>query len=286
MTPFIYLEPMDLSAAVSLLVQHGQRAKVMAGGQSLILALKDRSLRPSFIVSLSRVPELRGIQYTPTGELEIGAAATYAEVGAAPMRGWHARISEVCLDLADRSVRNMGTLGGAVCQADPRFDIPTLLVGLDALLTIVGPLGRKNISASGFFLSAGRTRLDISEILTKLTIPAIANYSDIAFEKFRHRVFDAALVSVCCAVRLKPGNVVDAVRIAVGTVDRNPQLADRSAQLLLGKPMTTPVIAQIANETANEILPPDSLTAPLRSYQFELTRSLVKRAFSRMATET
>jgi aerobic carbon-monoxide dehydrogenase medium subunit len=280
MRPFSYLEPEGLPAAIALLAEHGEHAKVLAGGQSLNLALKDRSARPRFLISLAHIRELRGVQYTGHGQLEIGAATTYAAVGAASLRGWHSEISSVCLGLADRSVRNLGTLGGAVCQSDPRFDIPTLLVGLDATLITASPAGSRNIPAAEFFAPNGGTCLGPSEILTTLRFPAISSFTAVAFEKFRYRVFDAAIVNILCAIRQGAQGLVETARIAVGAVHKAPVLAMQAAGFISNQPLTTRVIEVAAQRAADEILPESAVKTRLHAYQRELITTLIKLAFA------
>jgi carbon-monoxide dehydrogenase medium subunit len=275
--PFTFLAPRALDEAVALLDEHGPDARVIAGGQSLLLALKDRLDRPSVLVSLGGVTDLRSWHYTDTGELEIGAATTYATLARADLRGWHAEIAAVAGNLADRPVRNMGTIGGALCQAEPRFDMPALAVALGAEVETVSAAGVVRRPADELFRPAGGTVLGPGEILTRIRIPAPETYSAAAFEKFRYRVFDAALVSAACVLRLD-GDRVSGARLVVGAVRPTPVLVSGVG---VGGAPTGADIEEIARAVADEVLPAAEATSRLQRYQRELIGVLTARAVTR-----
>lgn len=141
MRPFTYLTPGDAAEAVQLLDAHAPDARVIAGGQNLLLGMKDRTDSPAVLVSLGGVPELRGVRTAESGELVIGAATTYATLARTSFEGWHSEIAAVCGNLADRPVRTMGTIGGSACSADPRYDVPALVTGVDGTLEILSVEG-------------------------------------------------------------------------------------------------------------------------------------------------
>jgi carbon-monoxide dehydrogenase medium subunit len=259
--PFTFLAPRGLDEAVAMLGEHGPDARVIAGGQSLLLAMKERLARPSALVSVAGVAGLRDWTYSESGQLDIGAATTYAELAEAALRGWHAEIAAVAGNLADRPVRTMGTLGGALCQADPRFDMPALAVGVGAEVDTVSADGVRTRSADELFRPEGGTVLGPGEILTRVRYPAADAYRAVAFEKFRYRQFDAALVSVVCAVR--PDG---SLRLAVGAVRPRPVL----------------VSATDPAGIADEVLPAAEATTRLRAYQRELIAVLARRAIDRV----
>ncbi|KWW97680.1 hypothetical protein TH66_19345 [Carbonactinospora thermoautotrophica] len=280
MKPFTFLVPQALDEAVALLDRHGPDARIIAGGQSLLLAMKERAATPSFLVSLAGVPDVRDWQHTESGELEIGAATTYATLAAASFRGWHAEISAVAGNLADRPVRTMGTIGGALCQADPRFDMPVLAVGLDAAVDVVSTEGGRTLTAAELFAPAGGTTLRPGDILTTVRFPSTGAFSGVAFEKFRQRVFDAALVSAVCALRLDDEGRVTRARLAVGAVAPAPVLA-ASAEHMVGRTLTESDVRDIGQVVTDEVLPESAATSSFRRYQRELVTVLVRRAITR-----
>lgn len=284
MKPFSFHSPTGLGEAVDLLDRFGPGAQVIAGGQTLLLALKDRSTTPSALVSLAGIAELRGLRHTASGALEIGAATSYATLAAARLPGWHAEVARVAGDLADRPVRTMGTIGGALCAAEPRFDMVTLAVGVDAELDLTGPGGARTVTAAAFLDPAGGTARAPGEILTTVRLPPPGRFAGVAFEKYRHRVFDAALVSAVCALAPR-----GPARLTVGAVHPAPALATAAAAGL-GTGTPSEIDAMIAamaagRAAADEVLPAASATSPHRRYQRELIGVLVGRAVARAARQ-
>jgi len=256
---FTYLTPGSAEEAVGLLGQHGPQAQVIAGGQSLLLAMKTRTARPSALVSLAGVDDLAGVRLAASGELVVGATTTYAALSRAPLTGWHTEIAAVAGNLADRPVRTMGTIGGALCDAGPRYDMLTLVTGTGARLEVLGPSGVRTLSPGEFFAPGGGTTLAADEILAAIRFPAADAFTRVVFAKFRQRTFDAALASVLCAAR--PGN--GGVQITVGAV----------------RPV--PVVATAADPeaVAAEVL--DAAGGPpLVQYQRELVRTLTAQTLS------
>jgi carbon-monoxide dehydrogenase medium subunit len=273
-TPFAYLEPDRLQDALAMLRQYGAEAKVLAGGQALLLALKNRTVRPGRLLSLARIADLRGWKYDVQGCLQVGATTTYSMIETASLDGWHKEIASVAGNLADRAVRNMGT-------AEQRYDIPTLLVGVDAHLTAACASGERVLPASEFFDRNGGTRLSSGEILTRITFAPSPAYSSVAFEKFRFRVFDAAIVSVVCALTLDSDGRVASARLVVGAVERSPVLALQAAQELIGLRPGWELPPEFAERTAQEVLPAASAATRYRRYQAELIKTLTVQAVRR-----
>ena len=272
MKPFAYLTPSTPAEAVGLLGQHGPQAQVIAGGQSLLLAMKTRTARPAVLVSLAGVADLSGARLAESGELVVGATTTYAALTRTPFSGWHARIAAMAGNLADRPVRTMGTIGGALCAADPRYDMLPLISGAGARLEVLAPSGVRTLAPEEFFVSGGGTSLGPDEILAAIRFPSAATFSGFVFEKFRQRTFDAALASVLCAVRTEGGRLTG-IRIAVGAVCPVPVLASEVAAELNGSLAAEVDPAAAAAQIAANVLGDDGGT-PLVQYQRELVRAL------------
>jgi aerobic carbon-monoxide dehydrogenase medium subunit len=277
---FTYLTPSGPAEAVGLLREHGPDARVIAGGQSLLLAMKERSARPPVLVSLAGVRELSGIR-TEGDELVVGATTTYAQLSRAVLPGWHAEIAAIAGNLADRPVRTMGTIGGALCAADPRFDMLTLVAGAGAGLEVLSPEGVRTVDAAGFL--AGDGRLEAGEILTAVRFPGVAAYDAVAFEKFRQRTFDAALASVLCAVRTESDGRLADLRITVGAATPVPVLATRTSAALIGGPASDVDVENVARRVVEESLG-DRGDAPPVQYSRELVSALTRRALTRALT--
>jgi carbon-monoxide dehydrogenase medium subunit len=270
MRPFTWLAPDTTQEAVALLREHGPGARVIAGGQSLLLAMKERTVGPSHLVSLGAITGLAGVTADPDGALVVGAATTYAALTRAALPGWHGVLSDVAGDLADRPVRNRGTIGGALCAADPRFDVPAFAVGVDAVLRISGPADDRTVPAAEFLRGNGLTALGQDEILTAVVLPPLPTWDAVVFEKFRHRVFDAAIVSATCALRHGPDGSPVAIRVTVAGVSATPTVLVVDAASA----------GRAAGDVAAETVLPDAADEPTR-YRRELVRTLVRRAVDR-----
>jgi aerobic carbon-monoxide dehydrogenase medium subunit len=279
---FTYLTPRGSTEAVGLLREHGADARVMAGGQSLLLTMKDRSSRPSVVISLAGVPELSGIR-NDGDELVVGATTTYAQLSRADLPGWQAEIAAIAGNLADRPVRTMGTIGGALCAADPRFDMLTLVTGVDARLEVLTADGARVLEPASFFAPDGGTRLDPGGILVAVRFPAVSAFDGVAFEKFRQRTFDAALASVLCAVRIGPDGSLADLRITVGAVAPIPLVAGATAAAALGGSAQELDVVSVARDVVEETLSARGGSAAVE-YSRELVLALTRRALTRALT--
>lgn len=277
MRPFTWLAPDTTADALALLHEHAPGARVIAGGQSLLLAMKDRTAGPSHLVSLGGIADLAGVANAEDGSLVVGAATTYATLARTALPGWHSVLAEVAGDLADRPVRNRGTIGGALCTADPRYDMPALVVGMGAALRISGAAGDRTVPAEEFLRGPGQTALGPDEILTAIVLPPLSSWDAVVFEKFRHRVFDAAIVSVTCALRRSGDGTSPAARITVGGATPVPVTAPGAARLLA----EGSAVDHLGDATADEVLPVLGADEAGR-YRHELARTLVLRAAARL----
>lgn len=277
MRPFTFLTPTDVVEATRLLEQHGPEAAAIAGGQSLLLAMKERQLRPAYLVSLSGIGRLSGVSEGADGELVVGATTTYAALAGTELAGWHAEIAAMAGNLADRPVRTMATIGGALCQAEPRFDMLTLVVGTDARLDVVGPSGVRTISPTEFFDPAGGTRLAYGEILASIRFPRRDVYSRMVFRKFRPRNIDQAVASVLVTVRRDAGGELAGVGLTVGATTPVPVVVQDSISGLVGAAAKRADLDRIAADVAHEVLGAAG-GAPLVRYQRELVKTLTREA--------
>ena len=282
MTPFTFHRPSTLQDAVSLLAESGRQTKILSGGQTLLLALKERLARPERVISIASLPALKGVAVAATGALEIGAATTYATLSKASLEGWHGEIAAVASNLADRSVRSLGTIGGALCDANPRYDMPTLMIAADASFTVASAAGERVIAAREFFDPAGGTVLTPSDLLVAITVPPLSALDGLAFEKFRHRVFDAAILTVGCAMKCGQAGTIENARIVVGNIAKAPSLASDALGLLFGQRPDMVNVKDVARAVSSELMAEDSLTTRERQFQAELIISLTARALTRL----
>lgn len=277
MKPFAYLRPTSVADAAAALADNDGGARVIAGGQSLLLALKDRLERPSVLVSLQDVPEVRGVEYHEDGTLTVGAATTYWQLQSAALPEEHAWLSTVVGDVADMPVRRMGTVGGAVCQADPVFDFPVAAVVADAELELTSTRGDRRVAAAEFFEAPFRTARQPHELLTRVHFPAVDAAVRSSFVKHRLRRFDPAIVAVACLLRLD-GGVVESARIACGAVGPVPVRLTDAEEVVTGRELTDDVARAAGDAAAASIELGDSNRMFRQSYKRDVLPVIVARA--------
>jgi carbon-monoxide dehydrogenase medium subunit len=277
--PFTFVRAESVSDAVAALRDHGDGARVLAGGQSLLLAMKDRLRTPRVLVSVGRVAELRGVRGA-NGTVEIGAATTYAELERAELAGAAALLPRVAADVADAPVRRMGTIGGALCQADPQFDVPVAAVALGAEVELASARGRRTLPVADFLRGRLVTACAPDELLTRIRVPTGGARTGGAFEKFTLRRFEAAIASVACIVRVDDAGSVVEARIACGGIADAPLRLPASERAVVGARIGERRATE-AGRLAADVAP--TFANPLWSaaYRRRLLGTLVGRALVR-----
>jgi carbon-monoxide dehydrogenase medium subunit len=222
MIPFTYLEPPNLDETLALLAQHGDEAKVIAGGTGLVNLMKQRLVRPAFVIGLRALKPLGGI--TENGGLRIGALVTLGTLEtSAPVRRKTPLLAEACNHVATVRVRSMATLGGAMAHADPNLDTPPALIALDGQIVVRSQRGARTISADRFFTGYYQTVLEPDEIVTEILIPEQPAGSGTAFLKFLPATQDDyATVSVAARIALDGNGAVAEARVALGAAAMVP----------------------------------------------------------------
>ena len=236
MIPFTYLEPSSLDETLALLAQHGDEAKLIAGGTGLVNLMKQRLVRPGFVIGLRALKPLAGIaeEWRPQDR-----RARHAAVAREPPRpsGAHAPLlAEACRHVATVRVRSMATLGGAVAHADPNLDTPPALIALDAQIVARSPRGQRKIPVDQFFTGYFETVLEPDEIVTEILLPAQPAGSGTAFLKFLPATQDDyATVSVAARVALGADGAIADARVALGAAATVPVRATAVEAALVGQ---------------------------------------------------
>ena len=273
---FDYRSPASLEEALDVLREHGDEAKVMAGGQSLIPLLKLRFAAPAVVVDIGRVPGLAGI--ANGGDLRIGALTRHVDVERdAGLDAHWPLLREAAPLIADPLVRNRGTVGGSLCHADPAGDWGSVMLALDARLVATSPAGERVIAASDFFEGPFTTTLRPDEVLTEVRIPAgtPGGRSGGAYLKLERKVGDFATVGVAVQVWLD-GDQVERAGIgltAVGPTNLKATAAERS---LAGRALTDDAIAEAARLAADAADPRDDIRGSA-AYKKDVVRVFVQR---------
>ncbi|MEN9936735.1 MAG: hypothetical protein RLZZ387_3314 [Chloroflexota bacterium] len=210
---FQYHAPSTVAEVISLLQQNDE-AKILAGGHSLLPALKLRLSQPAALIDISKIAELKGVSVN--GSVSLGAAATYHEVASSEaVRAACPVLSECVAQIGDIQVRNRGTVGGALAHADPAADLPAVALALGATLSVQGPGGAREIAADDMFVEMLTTALEPSEVVTRVTFPALGKGEGAAYTKLRHPASRYAIVGVAAYVKLGAGGAVESCRVAV-----------------------------------------------------------------------
>jgi carbon-monoxide dehydrogenase medium subunit len=234
---FDYHRPATIDEAVALLAQHGDDAKVLAGGHSLIPAMKLRLARPKVVIDISRLGGLNDIRESGSG-VAIGAMATHHQIESSPLLADRCPLlPETARRIGDVQVRNKGTLGGSLVHADPAADWPASILALDAELEVAGPRGRRTIPAAQFFVDLLQTAVGPGEILVEIRVPATLR--SVAYEKTAQKASGFALAGVAVVAGR------DGVRIGVTGVAAKAYRA-AAAERALGGERSPQAIARAA----------------------------------------
>jgi len=273
---FHLYSPATISEAISLL-KSKKDSKVLAGGQSLVPLMKLRLVSPANLVDLRRIPRLSYIK-REGGRLLIGSMTTHNEVADSSL------INERCMTLAeaasrigDQQVRNRGTIGGTVCQADPAGDVPAAVVALDAEFKVAGQRKKRVIKAKDFFEDMLTTSLRRDEILTEVRVPVLPPRSGGAYLKLGRGASDLATVGVAAVVTLDRSGACKDARLGLAGVGRTPIRATRAEDVLKGRELSDDMVAE-AGEKASEMSHPYSDIRGSAEYKREMVKVYVKRA--------
>ncbi len=266
------------SEAVALLDQHGDEAKILAGGHSLIPMIRFRLANPSILIDINRIPDLEYIQETD-GVLHIGALTREAELDTSSLiRKRYPILLDTSMGVADPVVRNWATVGGNVAHADPANDHPATMLALGAEVVAIGPAGQRIIPIDEFFTdSPFETTLHANEILTELRVPAPTERSGGAYCKLERKVGDYAIAGVAAYIKLNNDGHVDYAGIGLTNVGPTPIKARDAERFLLGKTLDDANIAQVASLAAAAAHPTSDTRGPAE-YKRAMVRTLAVRA--------
>jgi aerobic carbon-monoxide dehydrogenase medium subunit len=277
---FEYFRPETVSEAIALLHEHGDGAKILSGGQSLIPMMKVRLARPEYIIDINRLADLQYIK-EEGGYLKIGGLTREADLESSSLlRSKYPIILDTAGMIADPQVRNLATIGGNLAHGDPANDHPATMLALGAEIIATGTGGERTIPITDFFLSVFTTALEHGEILTEIRIPIPPFGSGGAYFKLERKVGDFATVGVAAQVTLDGGGICRRAGIGLTNVGATPIKAGRAEGFLVGKTLDERQISQAAQIAAGEAQPSSDLRGPAE-YKVSMIRELTKRALVR-----
>jgi carbon-monoxide dehydrogenase medium subunit len=278
---FEYRAPRGLDEALAVLREHGEDARVVAGGTALVTMMRQHLVRPGCLVSLRDVQGLNRIEAT-NGALRLGALVTHREAEVSPLvRERLPVLAETFRRVATVRIRHMATIGGALAHADPNQDPPVTLLALGASVEIRGARGHRELPLGEFFRDYYETALEPGELVTAVTVPLLPVASGATFLKFLPRTADDyATVAVAAIVTLEPdGERCREARIALGSVGVTP-LRGMAAEALLSGQRLSESLLQAAGEAVKGAVDPLSDHRGSAAYKREMTGVMVGRALT------
>lgn len=278
---FDFYAPTSLDEAVALLRQHGDEAKLLAGGQSLIPAMRFRLAAPAVLVDINGIAGLDHINESAT-HLVIGALAREAALEEhAFIKARYPLLADAAHVIADPLVRNRATVGGNLAHADPANDHPAVMLAYGAEIAVYGPRGQRTIAIDDFFTGMFSTSLEPDELLTEIRLPKPGPGAGGAYLKVERKVGDYAISAVAVQLTMA-GEVCTAVRIGLTNVSPAPMRAEAAEAALTGQRLT-PEALEAAGQAAAAACDPSADLRGTIEYKRDLTRVLVKRAVKKAA---
>ncbi len=279
---FEYLAPTSLDEALGLLADHGDEAKVLAGGQSLVPLLNFRLVRPAYLVDLNDIPGLAYVR-ADDGRLAIGAMTRQRAVETADV------VRERCPLLADAmpqighfQIRNRGTIGGSLAHADPAAELPAVVAALAGELVVRSRAGQRTLTPEQFFVAYLTTAVDPAELLVEVRLPVAPPRTGAAFMEVSRRHGDFALVGVAATVTLDEAGVCTGCAIALTGVGPTPVVAREAARALIGAKPTPEALEDVGRRAAAPLRPDGDLHAS-SEYRSHVAGVLTRRALARAA---
>ncbi len=247
---FDYTVAESVDQAIDLLQRHGDGAKLLSGGQSLVPLLKLRLVQPAHVIDIGRLPGLSGVREDEAaGILRIGALATHAQVGAsAAVREKLGLMAEAAGVIGDAQVRGWGTLGGALAEADPAGDWGPVVQALEGRVECTGPAGVRVVDAASFFVDAYTTVLEDDELITEVQVPSPPAGSAGAYLKMERRAGDFAVASVAVQLELDGAGSCTKAGVALGAAGLTPIKVLAAEGTLAGQEVTPDVVDAAAGQ--------------------------------------
>lgn len=286
---FNYIHAKSLDHATRLLQEHGEEARIMAGGQSLMATLNMRLSSPGILIDINKITELSGVSTTKK-DVAIGALTRHVEIlKSETIREHLPLIHKAIPHVAHVAVRNRGTFGGSISMADPAAELPACCVALDASFVLASKTGKRTIKARDFFTGLYSTGRQDNEILTQVIIPKTNDNQVYYFEEINRRHGDFAIVGLACSGKVKKA-LMSSKRILAeldfvffGCEDK-PTLARQATSVLTGVPLSNALIETAKNELAKDLDPMENLEGRSDT-KLHLAQVLLERAITAIAQD-
>jgi len=274
---FEYIVPTSLGDAVNLLQKHAGRAKVLAGGHSLIPMMKLRLAGPEFLIDIGRIPELAYVK-EESGRIRIGALTTHHTIQTSDVVQRRLRaLADAATLIGDVQVRNKGTIGGSIAHADPAADYPASILALDATVVTLGPKGERQLPASKFFVDMMTTALEHNEIIREIQIPVKDGRTGSAYLKMAQKASGFAICGAAAIIELDDSGVLSGVAIGITGVGSHAFRANKTEAALKGQRPAPDVLKAACDKASDGIIALDDIHASA-DYRLDLARIYARRA--------
>ncbi len=282
--PFEYLAPRSIDEALAALAQHGDGAKLLAGGQSLIPAMNFRLLSPSVLIDMNGIEELAIGGPLDDGGVRLGAMTRQSQVEKSQLVAERVPLLHDTMPyIAHPQIRNRGTIGGSLVHADPASELPAVCLALDANFHARSASGTRIIPAQEFFQFLFTTALAPDEILMAIDFPALSPTTGWAFVEFSRRLGDYALLGLAALVSVDRRGRIDGARLVYLNAGETPVDARAAAQMLIGEAPSDELFRAAAHHASTQEIAPMGSVHATPDYQRHLARILTVRAL-RQAT--
>ncbi len=277
---FDYLAPQSVEETVALLAEHGDDAKILAGGQSLIPAMRFRLASPTLLIDINKLTDLEYVR-EENGHLAIGALTREMMLEELAVVRAYSLLADAARVIADPLVRNRATVGGNIAHADPANDHPAVMLAYGAQVVARGKGGTRIIPIDDLFVGLFETSLRPDELLVEIQIPRPQPHSGGAYLKIERKVGDYAVSAVAVQLTMS-GMTCTAARIALTNVNSVPMRALNAEQAVIGQTLSEEVLEAAGRAAAAECDPSADLRGTVE-YKRDLTRVLTKRALRKAA---
>jgi carbon-monoxide dehydrogenase medium subunit len=276
---FEYVVPDSVDAALSVLQEHGDEAKILAGGQSLIPAMNYRLVQPTMLVDINRLEELDYIKADEDGGLKIGAMTRHRKLETDQLVLKSSPIlHETIPHISHPQIRNRSTLGGSLVHADPAAELPVIALATDAVVKVKSSTGEREIPAEDFFFGIFMTDIEPEEMLVEVILPQMPPGTGWSFMEISRRSGDYAMMGVAAMITTDDQGVCASAKLVYLNAGDGPVVAPESADMLTGEKMSAAIFEAVAEKAGEEEIDPFGSLHASVEYQRHLAKVLTKRA--------
>jgi carbon-monoxide dehydrogenase medium subunit len=287
---FNYHRATSVNEALSLLEKYKEDYKIICGGQSLLILMRQGLVAPENLIDIKRVKEMSTIDYDPKTGLIIGAGTTHREIEKSPLiKKYYPVLAEMEKNLASIQTRNWGTIGGNLAHGDPAGDPGPILIALNATVKLANKEKERNLPLEEFFIDIFETALDEGELLHEIRVPIVPEKTAVSYEKFNIIKNHQGIVSVAASITMAEDGVgCKDVRIVLGAAAAIPLRAKEAERMLIGKKIDTNLLASVGNKASEECDPVSDIHATEEYRRFlvkALTKRVVEKAWEKARVE-